>query len=94
METFTTEAPVTVGDVTLIPVVRICLHSNAPDKSKSKARDNFTDAYWLSGNKEPLAIIVCDTNGVRAFDMSSTEITITSLLQKIPDLNTMLVPYR
>lgn len=75
MEYITIETPINAHDVTLIPVVRICLHSNYN-----------TTGCWLSGNKQPLAIIVCDSNGVHAINISSFEISIESLLQKIPGL--------
>ena len=83
MEYITTETPITISDVTLIPVVRICLHSS-----------DIKMGYELSANKEPLAIIVCDKNGVRAFDVNSSDIAISTLLQKIPDLGTVLLAYQ
>lgn len=83
METFTTDRPLTINNVTLIPVVHHCLHA-----------DNNKSAYWLAANKEPLAIIVCDRKGVHAFDMMSSEISVTSLEQKIPELKSILTPYR
>lgn len=84
MEYFTTDPPVTVFDVTLIPVVRICTYGNG--------NGNKT-GYWLSGNKEPLAIINCNASGVRVFNMKASEMPLDSLLQNIPDLNEVLAPY-
>ena len=75
MEYITTETPVNVLDITLIPVVRICLHSNYN-----------TTGCWLSANKQPLAIIVCDSSGTHAINISSFEISIESLLRTIPGL--------
>ena len=80
MEYVTTETPITVSDVTLIPVVRIC-----------QQRNDFKLGHGLSGKKEPLAIILCDKHGVHAFDMNASAITISSLLEKIPELDTVLL---
>ena len=82
MEYVTTETPMHADDVTLLPVVRVCHRT-----------DKNTSGYWLTANKEPLAIIVCDSNGVRALTMASTEIAIDFLLQKIPGLDAILKPY-
>lgn len=73
------DTPVNIDKVTLIPVVRIRLDGE----------DNKTDSYF-SGNKEPLAIIVCDSSGMRALDVNSAEIQISDLLQNIPDLDAKL----
>lgn len=80
METFTIETPVCVDDVTLIPIACNRLYSYY-----SAMR------YWLTANKEPQAIIICDLNGTHAFDMSSNEISISSLSKKIPNLNALLI---
>lgn len=79
MEYVTTDKPVRIDDVTLIPIVCISLDGE----------DNKTDQFF-SGNKEPFAIIVCDSIGIRALDINSAEIPISDLVQKIPDLNDKL----
>ena len=80
METFMTDKPVCIHNVTLIPVVSHHLHSyyNAM-------------THWVYANKEPKAIIICDANGIRAFDMLAKEISIKSLSKIIPNLNTILL---
>ena len=83
METFITDTPVSIHDVTLIPVVSHRLHSY-----------HNAMTHWTVASKEPLAIIVCDANGTRAFDMSAKEISITSLSKKIPALKPLLVSHR
>ena len=80
MEYVTTESPVTVSDITLIPVVRISLKKH-----------DFKLGHGLSGKKEPLAIILCDKHGVSAFDINASAIAMSSLLEKIPDLDSVLV---
>ncbi len=79
MEYVTTDTPVRIDDVTLIPVVRIHLDGE----------DNKTDQYFL-GNKEPLAIIVCNSKGMHALDVNSDEMSISDLLQQVPDLEAKL----
>jgi len=73
--------PVVAGKVTVIPIERCFIQSDTGDMG-----------CWLSGLKEPFAIIVCDKTGIRAFDTEATEISIESLIQKIPDLGAVLAP--
>jgi len=82
METFMTDKPVSIHNITLIPVVCHRIHS-------------YYNAMtpWVYANKEPMAIIICDANGTRAFDMSAKEISITSLSKIIPDINTLLLSH-
>jgi len=82
MDHVTIETPITVAEITLIPIVRNNLFSNKDEMG-----------YWLTGSKEPLAIILCNKDGVRAFDMNSIEIAIAPLIQKVSDLNEVLKPY-
>lgn len=72
-----------VGNVTLVPIERFSIQL-----------DNDTSGGWLSGLKEPFAIIVCDAAGIRAYDTEATEIPVDSLIQKIPDLGTVLKPIK
>ena len=68
-----------LGDVTLVPIERCFIQSDSGEMG-----------WWLSGFKEPFAIIVCDAIGIRAFDTEATEISLESLIQKIPDLGAVL----
>ncbi|MDH5473387.1 MAG: hypothetical protein OEY61_11075 [Gammaproteobacteria bacterium] len=83
MEYVTTETPVTVAGITLIPVVRVGLYSHDSEMGGG-----------LAGNKEPLAIILCDQQGVHAWDINSSDIAMSLLLEKIPGLNTILAAYQ
>jgi hypothetical protein len=71
--------PMVMGEVTLVPIERCIIQSDTGDMG-----------CWLSGLKEPFAIIVCDTTGVRAFNTKSKKISVKSLIQKIPDLGALL----
>ncbi|MDH5392450.1 MAG: hypothetical protein OEY11_04590 [Gammaproteobacteria bacterium] len=82
METITTESAVSVQGTILIAVVRTFFKS----EDKPFAR-------WLAASKQPLAIIVCNKNGVHAFDMQSAEISMDSLREIMPGLNKTLEPY-
>jgi len=74
--------PLLADQVTLVPIERWVIHSGTGDMG-----------CWLSGLKEPFAIIVCDETGIRAFDTHATEVTIESLIQQVPDLGAVLAPW-
>jgi uncharacterized spore protein YtfJ len=71
--------PMDVGEVTLVPIERCFIQSDTGDMG-----------CWVAGLKEPFAVIVCDTTGIRAFDTEATEISVESLMQKIPDLGAVM----
>jgi hypothetical protein len=72
--------PVVTGDVTIVPVERFYIRS-IPGKM----------GCWLSGLKMPFAIIFSDATGIRAYDTEAAEISVGSLIQKIPELSKVLV---
>ncbi|MDH3378730.1 MAG: hypothetical protein OEQ39_17540 [Gammaproteobacteria bacterium] len=71
--------PLLADKVTLVPIERWVIQSGAGDMG-----------CWLSGLKEPFAIIVCDETGIRAFDTQATEVAVASLIQQVPDLDALL----
>jgi hypothetical protein len=71
--------PIVAGEITLVPIERCFIQSDTGDMG-----------CWLSGLKEPYAIILCDSVGIRAFDTEATEISVESLIQKIPDLGAVV----
>ena len=71
--------PMVAGEVIIVPIERCFIQSVTGDMG-----------CWLSGLKEPFAIIVCDAIGIRAFDMEAIEISVEFLIQKIPDLGSVL----
>ncbi len=73
--------PLVAGKVTLVPIERYVIQSYTGDRGS-----------WLSGLKEPFAVVVCDAIGIRAFDIKAKEISVESLVQKIPDLDAVLAP--
>jgi hypothetical protein len=79
MDELRAATPLVHGDVTIVPVERCSLQSFAGDAG-----------CWLSGRKEPYAVIVCDTGGVRAFDAGAHVIPLETLIRKIPDLHELL----
>jgi hypothetical protein len=73
--------PLVAGKVTLVPIERYFIQSYTSDRGS-----------WLSGLKEPFAVVVCDAIGLRAFDIKAKEISVESLIQKIPGLDAVLAP--
>jgi len=71
--------PIVVGEVTIVPIERCHILSIPGDIG-----------YWLSGVIEPFAIIIFDVTGIRAYDMAAIEISVVSLIQKMPDLSAVL----
>ena len=71
--------PMVAGEVTIVPIERCYVHA---------VPGNI--GCWFNGLKEPFAIIVCDAIGIRAYDTAAIEISVASLIQKIPDLSEVL----
>jgi hypothetical protein len=71
--------PMVVGEVTIVPIER-CYMQFVPGDI----------GCWLYGLKEPFAIIIFDATGVRAYDKAAIEISVSSLIQKIPELSAVL----
>ncbi len=76
MDRVVTEAAIIVSDMTLVPVVRY--------------RQQRHNNHRFIASKEPLAIIICDRNGVQAIDTCSSSIEISELLNILPELETTL----
>lgn len=71
--------PVTSGRITIVPVERWVM----------QAVSGRTGG-WFSGLREPFAVIVCDATQIRALDLEGLEISVESLVRKIPDLGQVL----
>ena len=79
MEELRVGNPMIVGEVTLVPIERCFIQFYTGEMG-----------CWLSGLKDPFAIIVCDAIGMRAFDTEATEISVESLMKKVPNLCAVL----
>jgi hypothetical protein len=79
METLRAASPLSVGDVTLVPVERVGSRSDRGDAG-----------YWICGFKEVFAVVVCDESGVCVLAVGSSEIALDTLIQKTPNLGTVL----
>jgi hypothetical protein len=79
MDELRTGKPMVTGEVTIVPIERCYIQSIPGDMG-----------CWLYGLKEPFAIIIFDATGIRAYDTAAIEISVASLIQKIPDLSAML----
>ena len=71
--------PMVAGEVTIVPIERCYMRSVPGDRG-----------CWLYGLKEPFAIITVDATGIRAYDTEAIEISVASLIEKIPDLSAVL----
>ena len=71
--------PLTLGDVTLVPIVRTEILS-----------DMGNAGWWITASKGVFAIVLCDANGVRALAVDSSEIALDSLIQETPNLGAIL----
>ena len=79
MEALRAAGPLRVGDVTLVPVARAGIRS-----------DSGEGGYWLIAFKEPWAVVVRDTGGVRALAMDSSDIALDALIEMTPNLAAIL----
>lgn len=79
MEALRAASPLSVGDVTLVPIERVGVRSDMGDAG-----------YWISAFKEAFAVIVCDTSGVRALAPDSSEIALDALIRETPNLGAIL----
>ena len=79
MEALRAGKPLSVGDVTLVPIARAGIRSDMGDAG-----------YWISAFKEPFAVVVCDAGGVRALAADSSELALDALMEKTPNLGAIL----
>jgi hypothetical protein len=79
MEALRAASPLSVGDITLVPIERAGIRSDRGDAG-----------YWTSAFKEVFAVVVCDANGIRALDADSSEIALDALIRKTPNLGAIL----
>ena len=72
-------APIVVGDATLIIIERLSIEA-----------DSTGIACWLRASKEPYALVIRDTHGLRAQDMTGRQLSITELIDDVPGLETRI----
>ena len=72
-------SPAVVGGVVFIPIAKA-----------SSFRYAAKNRYWGQCSKEPVAIVVCDAEGIRAFDMEGDERSIRDLLGEVAGLEAAL----
>ena len=75
--------PICVNGTNIIPIEKVYLRNYA-----------FRTGYWLYGSKEPVSIVVCDAQGVRALDMQAHELSLTELIRKVPGLEAVLEEFK
>ena len=72
--------PMVKGKVIIVPIEFFSIRSISGDMG-----------CWLSGLIKPFAIIISDAAGIRAYDTAAAEISVRSMIQKIPELSEVLV---
>jgi hypothetical protein len=68
-------APLHVAGCTLIPVERVWRHEHAT---------------WITGGREPVAVVIRDGEGVRAMDVTGEGVALEALLEKVEGLGEAL----
>ncbi|UCH46503.1 MAG: hypothetical protein JSU95_10250 [Betaproteobacteria bacterium] len=71
--------PIHVGNVTVLPIQRVKLQSQTAAAHA-----------WLAASKEPVALVVRDSDGTRTIDIAGT-LSIEQLRDQIPDLDALIV---
>ncbi len=71
------------GQFSLVAIERLYINS-----------EKGTSGYWIAAQKELHAIIICDTNGIRAIDLDSNEVSLEELIKNIPKLDATLASLR
>ncbi len=72
-------APLSTAGVTLVPIEWMNIY-------KEKQRQGF----WAYGSKEPVALVICDTQGVRVINVEEGEVSLESLQREVPQLDSVL----
>lgn len=72
--------PIRIGSVTLLPIERVTLHTQT----------TATNAL-LTASKQPVALVVRDSSGIRTFHFG-TELSIEQILAQIPELGDLFAP--
>ncbi len=67
--------PVRAGGVCLIPVERVWLHQHA-----------HSGAVWAAGGREPVAVVIRDSKGLRAVDVAGEAVELDKLLGDVDGL--------
>ena len=78
IETVTAGTPLRIGRVILLPIERLVVRSGS-----------FTTHAWLSVSKEPYALVVRDSDEIRAVAIGAT-VSLEELRKKIPGLDDLL----
>ena len=70
---------VVIGEITIVPIERVSISS-----------DKVHHCSWFSGLKEPVAIVVIESGGLRAIDMKACDLSLVELARNVPGLDRIL----
>lgn len=68
-------APVTYGACAVLPIERVVVHAV-----------EYQRGAWFAGSVEPIAFVVRDPAGLRAFDADCSTCSLQGLIDKVPAL--------
>lgn len=74
-----TGVPLAIGNTTLLPIERTVFTTNRNGQLS-----------WITGFKEPHAVIVLGDTGIRAFNTEAIEVPLEPLREDIPNLDAIL----
>jgi len=78
-ETWRAGSPLKVGSMALLPIERVVVNVN-----------HGRDRAWFMFAKEPFALVVRDSSGMRALTTTASAVSLDELRERIPDLETLL----
>jgi uncharacterized spore protein YtfJ len=71
--------PITLTGITLVPIEKVAVGNH-----------RLGQVFWLYGSKDPLAVLVCDGDGVRVLSIQEPQFTLAELARKVPGLASAL----
>lgn len=69
------DTPLHTAGICLIPVVRVWLHQSTHD-----------NVIWAVGGREPVAVVIRDSEGLYAMDMAGEAVALDALLDSVGGL--------
>ena len=75
----TAEPPITVADITIIPINKVTLYHRL-------IKDSTTFFYL----KQPVNVVIVSQSEKRAFQMNGEEVSLEGLIKEVPNLTEML----
>jgi len=68
--------PMAIDDLTLVIIERLSINAN-----------HAANTLWVNTSKEPYALLIRDTSGLHALDMTGQQLVIEELIKEVPGLS-------